>query len=683
MLTKINPITLQVLLGLAVLATPAAAADRASFDIPTTNAPPKIDGDLSDDAWKGALRGGDYVRFNGSAPFSQQTETWVTTDGKNLYVAFYCHDKEPDKIRASETQRGSGAVDGDDHVTVVIDSQHLHRGASTFAVNPLGTQLERLESGTAGNITWSGNWFASSKRVADGWVCEMSIPFKLMRHQPNTKAIGLLFLRAMAREPNPGVWPALPPEGQTPSAVTQFMADFRLKQPIPDDRPKPVILPFTIATADKDGVSAMQGVDVKLPFSPTITGLISVNPGFQTVEQQVANVNFSYNEQYVPDRRPFFSEGAEFLPDPELFYSQRITNFDVGTKVVGRQGNTSVGFLASSMRSGKFDRDTNVLAVKQNVGLFSDFGVFSTVDNLYGIVANRTAKAYGNYGWVTGDRRNNLIFSRAQSWIGSDDKGGSAFTGYFSSATNGKLRYSVTQSSLSQDFISTLGLLANQDRKSNGASIGLRNQFDNGKLFSYDVSATYDNADRLTTGDFFYETLGLTADVQLQNGFGGNVSSSGGRRQQALGTYFEDRMLGGGFNWNSRRLFQGGGIGFSEGRQGGFPVKTWGLGQGFFMRKGFTMGAQVNQQALGSITTRQTVITGTYRLDSLRTVSGRLVSQNGTGNLSAIGSQVGTNLYFAYEQRSGTKGIDMFVLLGDPNAANTTAGVTVKLTKPI
>ena len=58
MQTKTNLITLQMLLGLAVLATPAAAADRASFDIPTTNAPPKIDGDLSDDAWKGALRGG-------------------------------------------------------------------------------------------------------------------------------------------------------------------------------------------------------------------------------------------------------------------------------------------------------------------------------------------------------------------------------------------------------------------------------------------------------------------------------------------------------------------------------------------------------------------------------------------------------------------------------------------------
>ena len=34
-------------------------------------------------------------------------------------------------------------------------------------------------------------------------------------------------------------------------------------------------------------------------------------------------------------------------------------------------------------------------------------------------------------------------------------------------------------------------------------------------------------------------------------------------------------------------------------------------------------------------------------------------------------------------QLSRTKGIDMFVLLGDPNAANTTSGLTVKLTKPI
>jgi hypothetical protein len=33
-------------------------------------------------------------------------------------------------------------------------------------------------------------------------------------------------------------------------------------------------------------------------------------------------------------------------------------------------------------------------------------------------------------------------------------------------------------------------------------------------------------------------------------------------------------------------------------------------------------------------------------------------------------------------QISRNNGIDMFVLLGDPNAANTTAGMTVKLTKP-
>jgi hypothetical protein len=34
-------------------------------------------------------------------------------------------------------------------------------------------------------------------------------------------------------------------------------------------------------------------------------------------------------------------------------------------------------------------------------------------------------------------------------------------------------------------------------------------------------------------------------------------------------------------------------------------------------------------------------------------------------------------------QLSRTKGIDMFLLLGDPNPANMTAGLMVKLTKPI
>lgn len=660
----------------------ASLDDRAQYRIPTTLTVPKLDGVLDDSAWVNALKTGAFARFTGATREFQQTEGFVTTDGTSLYIGIYCHDKNPELIRASETQRGSAAVVSDDHVFIIIDSQFVHRGASVFRVNVKGTQQETIEGGTAGNITWSGNWFAATRRVADGWICEMQIPFKLLRHQPNAKSIGLTIGRNVAREGTGIVWPPIPPQGQDPSAIAQYMAMFTMDRAMPDVRPKPVFLPFVLSSADQKGASSTQGLDIKYPLSPTLTSLISISPGFRTVEQQVANLGFSYNEQYVEDRRPFFSEGAEFLPEPSLFYSQRVSNFDIGTKVVGRQGATAIGFLASSMRSGGMDRDTSVVSVKQNVGLFSDFGFASTLDNLYGIVASRTLKGYGNYGWVSGDRRNRIALSRGQSWVGIDSKGGSSFAGFFSEATRGKLGYSLTQKALSSDFISTLGLLSNPDSKETSIGLGIGNQFEKGKIFEYGAGIEYKQANRLTTGNFFYESLDMGVGFQNHRGLGTNINVSSGRRQQVAGVVNQDRFLSNGIGWNQRRLFQGGGMSFGNGRQGGFPVHSFGIGQEFFMRKGFTMGGRYSIQQYGSITTRQAIVAGTYRVDSLRSVSGRLVSQNGTGNLSAIGSQVGTNIYFAYEQRSPNKGIDLFVILGDPNAAKTFAGVTVKISKP-
>ena len=134
-----------IVLGMAsgVLASPVApdAWSRPNIKLPKAEASPVIDGRLDDPAWRNALRIKSFDRFTGDAPVVEQTDAWVTTDGKTLFVAFHCHDKEPEKQRKSETQRGSQAVWGDDHVTVLVDSQHLHRGMSTFSVNANGTQV--------------------------------------------------------------------------------------------------------------------------------------------------------------------------------------------------------------------------------------------------------------------------------------------------------------------------------------------------------------------------------------------------------------------------------------------------------------------------------------------------------------------------------------------------------------
>ena len=656
---------------------------RPSISLPKTDVAPVVNGHLDDPAWRNALRIKSFDRFTGDAPVVEKTDAWVTTDGKTLFVAFHCHDTEPAKQRKSETQRGSQAVWGDDHVTVLVDSQHLHRGMSTFSVNANGTQVDALEGGTAGNITWAGDWKASVRHTDDGWIAELAIPFSMMRHPKGADSIGLVLMRYMNRESNGMVWPQIPVEGQQMSTVPQFMPDIQLPAPMPDSRPKPVILPFLLGTIKPDGQRARFGVDIKQPISTTLTGLVAVNPDFQTIEQQVASVNLSYNEQFVEDRRPFFAEGAQFLPDYELLYTRRIGQFDSGMKVVGRQGPTSIGLLSTTARSTPRDRDTMAMSISQASGLFSGYGVSATMDNQYGISQNRTLRTFASHGWINGDRRSTIYGVKTLSWLNDEAAGGDSDFGFSSSATNGKLRYSFLRSIMSRDFTSTLGLLNNPDRLNYNTNIQLTNKIDRGPIQVYDLNAGTDIADRISTGEFFYRTFYTKMTTLLRSGWSAGINLSKGDRKQDASNRYDDRYAGINIGWNQRTLFQGGMISFGSGRQIGQNVNDIGISQGILVSKPFSVFARYNQQQRTSTTVRQTIITGTLRLDTLRSVSLRLVSQNGTGNAANVGAQTGTNLYLAYAQKSRNGGADYFFVVGDPNAPNTRNQVTLKIIQPL
>jgi hypothetical protein len=124
-------------------------------------------------------------------------------------------------------------------------------------------------------------------------------------------------------------------------------------------------------------------------------------------------------------------------------------------------------------------------------------------------------------------------------------------------------------------------------------------------------------------------------------------------------------------------------VSFGRGRQIGQGVRDFGVSQGILISKPFSIYARYNQQQRTEQTVRQTIITGTLRLDTLRTVSLRLVSQNGTGNAANVGAQMGTNIYLAYAQKSRSGGADYFFVVGDPNAPNTRNQVTLKVIKPL
>ena len=80
------------------------------------SSPPVIDGDLSDPVWKEASRADRWVDWlNGNANIDQ-TVVSIGYDEKNLYLAWYAYDSQPQNIVARQTKRGAFPEIGRAHV---------------------------------------------------------------------------------------------------------------------------------------------------------------------------------------------------------------------------------------------------------------------------------------------------------------------------------------------------------------------------------------------------------------------------------------------------------------------------------------------------------------------------------------------------------------------------------------
>jgi hypothetical protein len=648
--------------------------------IPQITVPPRLDGDLSDEAWKNAIKLEKFTRFgNSSTPVTEKTEAYICADGKNMYVAFYCHDTEPGKIRASETQRNSRSVWSDDHVGIQIDSQNTRQRYSTFSVNPIGTQIAQIEGGTADNLTWIGDWKAKAKRVPDGWIAEMAIPFKLLRYPKGAAAMGIVLDRRLAREQNNVTWPDFPADGQNFSGRVRYFVEATGLN-LPENRPRPVFLPYVLGTL-KSTASGQTGLDIKYPISTTFTGLATLNPDFKTVEQSVADINFSYNEQFINETRPFFAEGKQFLPYSDMFYAPRISSIDEGVKLVGKEGNTSLGFLTTHKQAAKTGRTSTAFLARHDQSIFSNSILEVVADNQNGRPDNRVARISGSNGWLAGNRRHNLEFSTGQSWQAGKAKGAN-YAANWSTTQQGKWGAYVGVNQLDKDFVNDLGLVLNKDSRGVDASLSQDNTFDRGPVGSYFVNTSYSRYTR-TNGTFFYDSVSLYGSVEnLQGrGIGFNVGNGNRRDSPASPEIFHDRDAGGYFFWNGRTLFQGGSVAYSAGPQGGQPTTNQSVRQGFLINQRTSAQVTARQQKRGGTTTRQQSVTGTWRVDNFRTMSMRYLSQNGIGNTSSVGRTNVNNLYFAYSQRL-PQGMDAFLLIGDPNAERTKNQVTLKLVRP-
>lgn len=336
--------------------------DRKPHQIERAVSAIKIDGNLDDAAWGGALKLeiAYEVRPGENVKPPVKTFVYLAYDDEAVLVGFKCYDPDPAKIRARYTDRDNAW--NDDWVGIVLDTFNDQRRAYEFLCNPLGVQTDAINDDLSGNYdtSWNAIWRSSGRITEDGFEVEMAIPFNQLRFQssdgPQTWGIDAIRSYPRTHRHHIGLFPRSRGQnsylsqtdkmvglsGITPGknieivpTLTGFRTDARDGLPSGGFR--------ELASAEDLGVTARWGITPNLTLNGTL------NPDFSQVEADA--VQLDINETFAlffRETRPFFLEGADYFNTRiNLVHTRSIANPSSALKVTGKQGRHTYGAFAA------------------------------------------------------------------------------------------------------------------------------------------------------------------------------------------------------------------------------------------------------------------------------------------------------------------------------------------------
>jgi len=174
-----------VLLACAIV--PSIAQTLPRYDIYRAAGRIVIDGKLDEPAWQQAPPVGDF-HFNWwKEGTKEQTVARILWDDENLYVAYYCHDKNI----AAEVVERHGPVSLDDAVEIFLSpNPEKIRNYYGFEINAIGTMLNFIRAdwfkgpfntepeGVRLRTTFHGLRLKRDAPDDDHWILELAIPLK-------------------------------------------------------------------------------------------------------------------------------------------------------------------------------------------------------------------------------------------------------------------------------------------------------------------------------------------------------------------------------------------------------------------------------------------------------------------------------------------------------------------------
>jgi len=343
------------MLSAALWASPPSLHGQEEFTPLRTESPPVVDGRLDDIVWREAP----YVSgFETWAPdygkrMVGDTRVYMAYDGSSIYFAFEAYDPEPEKIKASITNRDN--IHRDDWVAINLDSFNDQQSLYALYVNPFGIQADTRYAAGKEDGGFDMVWYSAGQIHDSGYTVEVQIPLKSIRYRGgDTVTMGVIFERSISRRSEMGAFPPLDPAEQEWLTQMHPMVYVGLEQHTLVE-----ILPAVtyshrrahqqgeLSTIAEDGelsLTTKYGITSDLVFDGTY------NPDFSQVEADAGQVDVNLRYQlYFPEKRPFFLEGRESFnvaatgmsandPVHSIVYTRTIIDPVAGAKLSGKLG---------------------------------------------------------------------------------------------------------------------------------------------------------------------------------------------------------------------------------------------------------------------------------------------------------------------------------------------------------
>ncbi|HLK17013.1 MAG TPA: hypothetical protein VKT78_19565, partial [Fimbriimonadaceae bacterium] len=392
-------------------------------------------------------------------------------------------------------------------------------------------------------------------------------------------------------------------------------------------------------------------------ITPELTAVGTLNPDFSTIEGAIQTIQFSHTERFLPDLRPFFTEGGDtFLSQINyndigaFFYSRRIQSFNAGGKVYGKLTPTdTLGALAVQAPDGRYDFASRLKHTFSPTAYAS--GIIVGTNSAGGQSTVGEADTHMHWGKLGLETQ----FANA---TGPGAGGGAQF---FSTYYADKcLTTAIQGSEISSDFVTPDGFFPFTGYKGVDALADYLDNWRHGVWRSFELGMVYIEWLSMSGGGYFNGIQGslsleTRSDIHMELDY---VSDS------QFGT--DDNTLGFNLVYGATNRFRQFGAQVSTGETGGVHSTFIAPTASFRLAKGLDLtyaGGLQNRAGL----TQQHIITTNYQISPTRSLGGRVVVDNAN-----------TNVYIFYHN-SGGKGTEYYLIFGDPNATRTVHAFQAKV----